>query len=212
MSAKKELPHINVDYFAELTGEIPSADSDDTREIGERIQQLRKEKGFSLEQLAGITDYSPEFLEKIENDEIMPQLGTAMKLSKALDAAVGGLVSGEGDRPYAITRVKDQQRVSRSTSQKGAQHLYLYKSLAAAVQGRHMEPLLVQLAASEKKEVSQHDGEEFVYVLQGKVVLEIGGKTHELNPGDSAYYASASPHWITAREEKATILAVLFNQ
>jgi transcriptional regulator with XRE-family HTH domain len=212
MNQKDSLPHINVDYFEELTGKITHADPSDVGEIGERIKILRKEKGFSIEELAGMTGFTPELLSKIESKDVMPQLGTVMKLSKALDAAIGGLLSGEGEKPYAITRMGDRQTVSRSTTKGGKQQLYVYKGLAAGVKGRHMEPLIVQLEEGPQKEVSQHSGEEFIYVLQGTVVLEIGSERHELDPGDSAYYASGSPHWLAAKEGKATILAVLYNQ
>jgi quercetin dioxygenase-like cupin family protein len=56
-----------------------------------------------------------------------------------------------------------------------------------------------------------HDGEEFVFVLDGTVLLEIGGEHIELEPGDSAYYLSTTPHLIAAKNDKATILAVLYQ-
>ncbi|GAB6906339.1 Transcriptional regulator, XRE family [Desulfosarcina cetonica] len=212
MDTKASLPHINVDYFEELTGEIPASDPTGVSGIGDRIQALRKEKGFSIEELSKITGFTTELLSKIETREVMPQLGTVMKLSKALEAAIGGLISGEGDKPYAIMRMGEQKTISRSTAQGGQQQLYIYKGLAAEVKGRHMEPLLVKLTESAQKETSQHDGEEFIYVLQGTVVLEIGSERHELSPGDSVYYSSTTPHWLTAKSDTATILAVLYNQ
>lgn len=212
MNSNVSLPHINVDYFKELTGEIAQSESVGMTGIGDRIQALRKEKGFSIEELASMTGFTTELLSKIETREVMPQLGTIMKLSKALEAAIGGLISGEGDKPYAITRMGEQKTISRSTTQGGQQQLYIYKGLAADVKGRHMEPLLVKLIESAQKETSQHDGEEFIYVLQGTVILELGSERHELSPGDSVYYSSATPHWLTAKSDTATVLAVLYNQ
>jgi quercetin dioxygenase-like cupin family protein len=74
-----------------------------------------------------------------------------------------------------------------------------------------MEAVLVQLLTATEKDVSVHDGEEFVFVLDGTVLLEIGGERFELDPGDSAYYLSTTPHLIAAKEDKATILAVLYQ-
>ena len=212
MDPNASLPHINVDYFAELTGEITASDPVGVSGIGDRIQALRKEKGLSIDALARMTGFTSDLLSKIEAREVMPQLGTVMKLSKALEAAIGGLISGEGEKPYAVTRVGEQKTISRATTQGGQQQLYVYKGLAAEVKGRHMEPLLVQLTQSDRKETSQHDGEEFLYVLQGTVLLAIGSELHELFPGDSVYYNSATPHWLTAKSDRATILAVLYNQ
>ena len=74
-----------------------------------------------------------------------------------------------------------------------------------------MEALIVQLEADPDKEFSIHEGEEFIFVLNGTVLLEIGDDRHELEPGDSVYYLSTTPHHIAAKEDKATILAVLYE-
>ena len=89
MNSTVSLPHINVDYFQELTGEIAKSEPAGVTGIGDRIQALRKEKGFSIEALAKMTGFSTELLSKIEAREVMPQLGSMMKLSKALEAAIG---------------------------------------------------------------------------------------------------------------------------
>jgi transcriptional regulator with XRE-family HTH domain len=212
MTEKNDLPHINVDYFEDLTGSIPEPGPSSIEEIGNRIKSLREEKGVSIEALAKMTGFSPELLAQIESREVLPQLGTVMKLSKALDAAVSRLISGAGDRPYAITRRKDQKSISRSTAKQGRKHIYSYKGLAPEVKGRNMEPLIVQLVENSEKDLSQHDGEEFIYVLQGIVILEIGEERFELEPGDSAYYISSTPHWLASKTGHATILAVIYNK
>lgn len=212
MTQKNDLPHINVDYFESLTGSIPEAGPSGVEEIGTRLKSLREEKGVSVEELARLTGFSPELLARIESREVLPQLGTVMKLSKALDAAVSRLISGVGDRPYTVTRRKDRKSISRSTAKQGRQHIYSYKRLAPEVQGHNMEPLIVQLLENREKDLSQHDGEEFIYVLQGIVILEIGEERFELEPGDSAYYISSTPHWLASKAGNATILAVIYNK
>jgi quercetin dioxygenase-like cupin family protein len=102
--------------------------------------------------------------------------------------------------------------VSRSTGRSGAQKLYTYKSLAPEVKGRHMEALLVQLEENPEGELSVHDGEEFIYVLDGTVVMQIGDDRFDLAPGDSVYYLSTTPHLIAAQSGQATIVAVLYGQ
>lgn len=212
MKKKDQIPHINVDYFEGLTGEISDRSHEPMEEIARRIKSLRREKGLSLESLADQTGFEADLLERIENNEVYPQLGTMIKLSKALDAAFGQLLSGTGEKPYAITRMQDRKTVSRSTSGKGEQHIYSYKGLAPEVKGRSMEPLIVQLQESPEKEISAHDGEEFIYVLNGTVLLELGSDKFELEPGDSAYYLSNTPHWLAAKQKSATILAVLYSR
>lgn len=211
MGTKKDKPHINVDYFEDLTGKIPNSCPKSIDEIGQRLQALRESKGLSLEELSSITGFEVDLLEKIESHEIHPQLGTVVKLSKSLDAAFGQVICGPGDKPYAVTRLKDRKAISRSTSQKGSKHLYSYKGLAPEVEGRSMEPLIVQLNETPDKEISFHEGEEFIFVLKGKILLELGEDHFELEPGDSAYYLSSTHHWVTAASGSATILAVIYS-
>lgn len=211
MEKKDENAHRPMDFFEDLTGEITGDAPKEVEEIGRRIRTLRQEKGLSLEELSQMTGYETDFLAQIESDQLQPQLGTIIKLSKALDSAFGRLVSGVGHRLYSITRKDERKVVSRSTSQKGKKKVYTYKSLAPEVKGRHMEALIVELEENPEEETSVHEGEEFIHVLDGTVALKIAGDAFELNPGDSAYYLSTTPHFIGAKKEKATILAVLYG-
>ena len=211
METKDKKPYINVDFFEDLTGNISESTSEGVEEIGKRIRILREEKGLSLDEVSNLTGFDVELLSNIEANKVQPQLGTVIKLSKALDSAFSRLVSGTGERIYSITRKKEQKVVSRSTSQKGKKQVYIYKSLAPEVKGRHMEALIVQLEENPEKEVSVHEGEEFIYVLDGIVTLDIGDDNFELEPGDSAYYLSTTPHQVASKKGKSTILAVLYE-
>jgi len=211
MEKKGPTPHINVDFFEDLTGDISKESRSGVEEIGKRIRLLREEKGLSVKELSTLTGFDIEFLASIENNEVQPQLGTLIKLSKALDSAFTRLVSGVGDNLYSITRKDEQKDVSRSTSRKGKKQIYTYKSLAPEVKGRHMEALIVQLEEAPEESTSVHDGEEFIYVISGVAFLKIGEDSFELNPGDSVYYLSTTPHLISAKTGTATILAVIYE-
>ncbi|MCK5162061.1 MAG: helix-turn-helix transcriptional regulator [Desulfobacula sp.] len=211
MEKNDKIPHINLDYFEDLTGNIKNGEKGDVDEVGKRIKQVREERGISIEDLSNLTGFDISRLKDIESGQEKPQLGTVMKLSKALDSAVGHLVSGIGTKLYSITRKDERKQISRSSSKTGKQNVYSYMSLAPEVQGRHMEALIVQLEKSEDKEISVHNGEEFVFVLEGVANLTIGKDTYDLEPGDSAYYLSTTSHFITAKTDKATILAVLYE-
>jgi transcriptional regulator with XRE-family HTH domain len=204
-------PYINVDFFEDLTGRITETAKEDVEEIGARIKNLRKEKGLSLDELSKLTGFEVDLLDRIEKDEVQPQLGTVIKLSKALDSAFGRIVSGVGNKIYSITRINERKVISRSTSHKGQRKAYTYMSLAPEVKGRHMEALLVQLEEDPEEEISVHEGEEFIFALDGVVKMKIGQDAFELEPGDSVYYLSTTPHHISAKSGKATILAVLYE-
>jgi len=211
MEEKSRKTFIHFDFFEDLTGEIPAASPRGMEDIGGRIRKIREEKGLSLEELSRLTGFEVPFLASLEKNEAQPQLGTVIKLSKALDSAFGRLVSGVGDKLYSITRRDERRTVSRSTSLKGQKQVYTYKSLAPDVKGRHMEALIVRLEEDPEKEISVHEGEEFIFVLDGEVALEIGDDKFELEPGDSAYYLSTTPHNIAAKSGRATIIAVLYE-
>jgi transcriptional regulator with XRE-family HTH domain len=211
MESKGRKSIIDFDFFEGLTGDIAAPPLKEAEAIGARIRAIREEKKVSLEELSKLTGFEQSFLSGIETNQVQPQLGTMIRLSKALDSAFGRLVSGSGDKLFSITRRSERRVASRSTTGTGARHLYTYKSLAPEVKGRHMEALLVQLVAGPDKEMSVHEGEEFIFVLDGTVSLEIGGERFEFEPGDSVYYLSTTPHFITAAEGKATILAVLYE-
>ncbi len=212
MDNKNQTPHINVDYFEDLTGDVSPSDGLSVEAVGDKISKLRQDKGISLEEMSNLTGFETDVLDKIEKNEIKPQLGTIIKLSQALDAAFSRLVSDVGSKLYSVTRKSDRKAVSRSTSRKSKKQLYQYKSLAPEVQGRHMEALIVQLEENPDVEPSKHGGEEFIYVLEGKAELKIGEDVFVLEPGDSVYYLSTTPHLIAGKDGQATILAVLYSQ
>ncbi|MCJ8502324.1 helix-turn-helix domain-containing protein [Desulfatitalea alkaliphila] len=206
-------PPINVDYFQDLTGDIDTCDDACREQIGDRIKRLREEKGLSIIELSQLTGFAPETLQAIEDNAISPQLGTIIKLSKALDSALQRLLSsdGEGEKLYTVTRRSERKASSRSASLRTRRPGYSYMSLAPEVKGRHMEALLVQLEADDDDERSVHGGEEFIFVLEGTVALNIGEERFVLEPGDSAYYLSTTPHVLTARGGRAKILAVIYS-
>jgi transcriptional regulator with XRE-family HTH domain len=211
MQEKTKKPHFDFDFFEDLTGDIPLEPPKSVDDVGDRILRIREEKDLSLDEISKLTGFDVDYLSKIESKELQPQLGTVIKLSKALDSAFGRLVSGVGEKLYSITRKSERRTISRSTSKKGQKKIYTYKSLPPDVKGRHMEAFLVLLEEDPEKEISLHEGEEFIFVLDGEVILEIGEDKFVLEPGDSAYYLSTTAHHIAAKNGKATILAVMFE-
>jgi transcriptional regulator with XRE-family HTH domain len=138
MQEKTKKPHFDFDFFEDLTGDISLEPPKSVDDVGDRILRIRKEKDLSLDEISKMTGFDVEFLSKIENKELQPQLGTVIKLSKALDSAFGRLISGIGEKLYSITRKNERRTISRSTSKKGQKQIYTYKSLAPDVKGRHM--------------------------------------------------------------------------
>jgi len=192
----------------------PSADEDILVDVGSRVRGVREKRGLSLEDIFQRTGIQVDVLDRIEAGEMAPPLGTIIKLAKALEMKMGYFISGEEDRPFTIVRGDDRKVVSRHDSKKGKYYGYTYESLAPHKKDRHMEPFLVTLDPSEtEEERSTHDGQEFIYVLEGTMEVRLGEKVHLLEPGDAIYYDSTIPHLVKCHgPERTRILAVLYAE
>jgi transcriptional regulator with XRE-family HTH domain len=193
----------------------PEAPKEDIRaNVGERVKEVREKRGLSLKDVSQRTDIDVAMLSQIEGGVVAPPLGTIIRLAKALDMKMGYFISGEEDRPYTIVRRDDRKVVSRYDSKKAKYYGYEYESLAPHKKDRHMEPFLVTLEPAEtEEERSTHDGQEFIFVLQGQVEVRLGEETHILDPGDAIYYDSTVPHLVKSHGKKTTkILAVLYAE
>ena len=201
-------------YYEEYIEEISSKlDSVEVKEpgllIGEKIKKIRESKGLSIDEVAKRTGFSKEFLIDIENGKVSPPLGIIVKLSKALDTMVANLFGEPGEKNYCVMKVKDQKVVPRTSS---TGYNYKYIPLATGLKEMHMEAFIVKLLPESKEEKSVHDGEEFIYVLDGEVKVVIGDDVEILNMGDTIYYLSSIPHYITTNTDKpALILAVIYG-
>jgi transcriptional regulator with XRE-family HTH domain len=183
--------------------------------VGEKLRELRETKGLSLREMAGLTGFSTALLSQMENHLISPSLGTLIKISRALDIHLGYFFGEGPGEPYSIVRKDERKKVSRFASKDGVTYGYSYESLGFAKRDRHMEPFLVTLepATVKSTKASIHEGEEFIFVLEGEMEVTLGNHTDILYPGDSIYYDSAIPHRVQCRKDKeAKILAVLYTR
>lgn len=181
--------------------------------VGEKVKVLREQKGLSLKELADLTGFSTALLSQMENHLVSPSLGTIIKLAKALGVKVGDFLGETEGEPFAIVRKDERKTISRFASKEGVKYGYSYESLGFEKKNRHMEPFIVTLepATVKTSKTSVHDGEEFIYVLEGEMEVILGNHTDVLYPGDSIYYDSNIPHRVQCHQDKVTrILAVLY--
>jgi len=225
----KETGHAYEDFLADVSNQfarrdeerefMDSIDRESPQEdievnVGERVREVRESQGLSLQDISQRTDIDVSILEEIEDGTIAPPLGIVIKLAKALEMKMGYFISGKEDRSCTIVRGDDRKVVSRYDSKKGEHYGYEYESLAPHKKNRHMEPFLVTLEpADTEEERSAHDGQEFIYVLEGTMEVRLGEDIHILEPGDSIYYDSIVPHLVKCHGSKVTrILAVLYAE
>jgi quercetin dioxygenase-like cupin family protein len=182
-------------------------------ELGMRLKEARESRGLSLFDLYLRTDIPTDQLSLIENGKMSPPLGAVIKLAKALDKKIDYFISGEEGAAFTIVRKEERTATSRFDSGREKYYGYEYESLAPHKTDRVMEPFLVTLEPSETEaERSTHDGQEFIFVLQGEMEVRLGESIHILKAGDSIYYESTVPHLVKCHRRKTTqILAVLYT-
>ena len=182
--------------------------------VGEKIRELREKKGLSLQDMANRTGYTSALLSQVENHFISPPLGALIKIAKALEVKVGTFFGEEPRASCAIVRRDERKHISRFASKEGVSYGYSYESLGFDKKDRQMEPFLVTLepATVKSEKLSTHDGEEFIFVLEGEMEAILGGHKDVLHPGDSIYYDSTIPHKVQCHREIPTkILAVIWT-
>ena len=165
---------------------------------------------LTLEDLSSRTGIPVATLERVESDRAIPPLGELIRLGKALEMKMGHFISTGVDRPMSVVRAESRPKVARRGQEVREKYGYVYESLAPQKANRVMEPFLVTLAPTRFREMSSHDGQEFIFVLEGKIRAKVGEQEAVLNPGDSIYYDSSQPHLVKCCGKKpARILAVL---
>jgi transcriptional regulator with XRE-family HTH domain len=182
--------------------------------VGEKVKALREQKGLSLKEIADLTGFSTALLSQMENHLVSPSLGTLIKLAKALGVKVGDFLGETSGEPFTIVRKDERKKISRFASKEGVKYGYSYEALGFEKKDRHMEPFIVILepATVKASKTSVHDGEEFIFVLEGEMEVILGNHTDVLYPGDSIYYDSNIPHRVQCHQGKVTkILAVLYT-
>lgn len=169
---------------------------------------------MSLDQFSGISGIDKKKLQDIEDQKILPDLGTIVKLSKALRIGTSFLLGQESGYSYSVVRKEERRDIKRFSTGTSERPNYHYQSLASGIKDKHMETFLVTLApGSGSDELSSHDGEEFIVIVTGSIRVVLGNKEETLSEGDSIYYLSTIPHNVVnvSKTDNAVILAVLYT-
>jgi transcriptional regulator with XRE-family HTH domain len=181
--------------------------------IGRKISALRELKKIEIEVLAHKTGLSVKQLNSIESGVSIPSLGVLIRVTRAMGIRIGTLLDDTIKEGPAIVRANEHQStISFSTSEHETREHLKFFSLAPNKTGRHMEPFMIDIIPNEKNQQSKssHEGEEFIYVLEGRVTVHYGNETVVLEKGDSIYLDSIISHLVTTDTNKARILGIVY--
>ncbi len=163
--------------------------------IGHEVRAYRKKLGITVTDLASATGVSVGMLSKIENGNISPSLTTLQTLSKALGVPITAFFRGF-EEPRSATFVKAGQGVNIERRGTRAGHQYsLLGHIDNNTSGVTVEPYLITLTTdSDVFPTFQHEGMEFLYMLEGEVVYRHGEQLFTMQAGDSLFFDADAPH------------------
>jgi transcriptional regulator with XRE-family HTH domain len=181
--------------------------------VGTKLATLREAHSLSQEQLAERAGCEVSTIEEIENGSVVPSLAPLINLTRALGVRLGTLLDDDkGLGPVLTTAAEVAAAKGSASLETGSTDAPLdFYSLADGKISRHMNPFVIDVASGVHPELSSHEGEEFIHVVDGRLEIEYGKDTFTLEPGDSIYYDSIVPHQVRgAAGEAARILAVVY--
>lgn len=187
-------------------------------QLGERLRTLRKEMGWTLQDLARRAGVSLSTLSKIENAQVAPTFDTLVKAAHGLGIGFETLLAPVAEQPASITRsTGGRLMVTRKDDAVGfSTPMYEYQVHANGLRRKYMTPLIMAVKARTRDEAtnwSSHEGEEFIFVLKGSVELHTEFYDPvRLEQGDSAYIDSSMAHmFLNVGEGEATMASICYS-
>ena len=178
--------------------------SDDFLEldVGGKLRRLREDHGLSLADLARRAALAEAAVRDFEDGRAVPAVGELLNIANALGVSIGHFFQTRiPDKRVEVVRAAERWTV-KARSEAGGALNYRYQSLSHGLTEKLMQPFIVEVPPGQDSALnrSQHEGEEFLFVLAGVLEVEIAGERHRLEPGDAIYYDSRQPHTLRALE------------
>jgi len=166
--------------------------------FGRRLRELRQARNWSLQELADRSALSKTFLSRLETGDRQASIAAVLTLARVFGVSLASMFEQDvALDPCLIVRAAE-------AVEKSANGL-TYTPLSNAERFFNLQPL--RLTISPKRAGNshfQHEGEEWIYVLSGRLRLSLAGKTYDLEPGDAAHFDSRLPHRLISRGPRET--------
>lgn len=171
-------------------------------QLGPIIRNLRKRMGLTLQALGEAAEVSVGYLSQVERGNATPSLATLAQIARALGVGLEYFVAtpkpSEG-----LTHAESRPRFSLADG--GLQ----YEALGAQFPGAELSSYILHCPPGFMSETTQHEGEEFIYLLEGEIEQTLGDETFTLRPGDTLHYQGNTPHsWRNTQDTPARMLWV----
>lgn len=181
--------------------------NDQIREIAQRLAGLRDLLGIDADEIAAVCHVTVEEYLGYESGENDIPVSILQNISKNYKVELTALLFGDEPnmKTYFLTRAGQGTAMERS-------HVYRYQALASGFAGRKADPFIVTVEPSvETMHLNSHNGQEFNFVIEGRLLLRVGGHELILNVGDSLYFDATQPHGMKALDgQPVKFLAIIF--
>jgi transcriptional regulator with XRE-family HTH domain len=184
------------------------------KNVGGKIKQIRELKKINIEDLAVRSNLDLEQIIQIEENKVIPSLAPLIKIARSLGVRLGTFLDDTEQMGPVVTLAGEKNKGASFSNKniKARSHMDFF-ALASNKSGRHMEPFIIDIQPGDVNDymLSSHEGEEFIYVMEGAVEINYGKEIYVLHAGDSIYYDSVVNHNVHVyAEQPAKILAVVY--
>jgi transcriptional regulator with XRE-family HTH domain len=154
---------------------------------GQRIRDLRRRAGLTLQALSDQAGISVGFLSQVERDKGTPSLGTLAQLASSLGVSIEYFIATPRAND-SITRGQERERFAIADSS------LQYERLSTDLPGGTLTSLMIHIPVGYSSELTKHAGEELIMLLEGTVRQTLGDSTFVLNTGDTLHFMGDTPH------------------
>ncbi len=179
--------------------------------VGTKLKKLRLSKNLTIQSVATELGVSPSLISQIEHHNVSPPISTLSRMAKFFGVRMSTLFSENEDAPnFEIIRKNERKTVTRVISREGTNLGCFYETFSFRKRDREMEPFLITLSDNiEAGNLHSHEGETFIYVVNGSFELLTGDDRIFLEEGDSVYFETAMEFGFRPKDGSgATILQV----
>jgi transcriptional regulator with XRE-family HTH domain len=183
--------------------------------ITKKLKTIRLSKQLTLDKLSKLSGLTKGYLSQIENSTQPPPIYTLSRIANALQIDIAELfVRTQEPIPYQKMTISRHDK-RKPMDRVGTRHGYIYEDLALQKKGKNMEPFLVTVGFERKVDISKdfcHEGEEFLYVIEGRMEFFYDGESYILEEGDSVYFDADVPHsGKSLGDKKVKALIVIYS-
>ena len=172
--------------------------------LGESLKGIRKQKQMTLKDLSEETELSISFLSQLERGKSSATLKTLKKISIALGVNPSYFFQHEPEDNFQDMTLTDRL----------IENQFYYKDLSSNLSAPAFSPLLIVMKPGQSKEdLMTHIGQEFIYMLEGQLTVQIKDKIYTLNPNESIMFNSMDPHyWYNYTNEDIRFLCISYDR